>query len=382
MGSESIIGEGQDLCADRGRSKRSNSQSCEAAATPDRAESDFHGGHRGSSSAEEYIDLCGGDPDYRHSELFCDGDAHEEPPSKRPKLCSDLIPVSDNTSTNNATKATNLLSDEELIYSKTDFENLQRAEARSRQDLDLERLAHADTKNKLDTTTEDLRVCDETLNEMKYRHSVRMTSDAKSLEAHTENHERKLRNLQEGFEQEKKRIELAKEEALRGLKTQIDVLRQEGIEALKCLKTQFETDLHIKNGDMKELKTQFEALRREKDEDQKALRNEIEGICQEKETLAAQLNITSRDLAATREKFASHRDDTSTRNAELEDELKILYEEQEMSKELHETRVLLNKKLETRVKSYDKKLSEAREKLKRSQAGSSSPQSLVLKYNY
>lgn len=358
MAPEVNVVEGQNLCEDRVRHKRSESESHKDPESAQHAGSVFHEHLRGSHGPRKQAGLTGdgvsGDKSCQHNH---DKKAHSEPLNKQPELPSnsgDILETTSNTS-NSGT-----LSDNEPPSLKAHFKQGQDAEAMSKRELELERNAHSGTKAKLQSTTIALEAVERKFEEKTRSHTA-LAVLQKEAQQKVREREQHIQDLKSHHEHLHYSVVSAKDEDLRVLQIQLESLTKKSEESLKAVKT--------------------EAVATTQERDKifkfsKALQSQLTAAKKEKEELVLKIqemqDSNNRKFESMRENYAANQRKAKSSRSKLEEELQNANEEHQTAKELYEAEKTVNKKLEARNKNLEKRSSEAKEKVKTLLAGQSS----------
>lgn len=351
------VEERQDLGEDRVQHKRSKSESYQGLETPQHAESFFHGYHRRTLDPKEQIDLTEDRvPGDRFYQRIHDEEAHSESLDMQPELYNKDADIVEKINVKNKTESSSKISGGKVLVPIAHLERLQDGEATSKQELRLERDAHSNTKAMLHSTTTALEAVEKELAKMTRSHTVvaALLNDARQ----------ELKKDQDYHQS----IVLAKDEEMRAMKDSLESVCKKSDESLKAIR--MEADDAIQQRDEairfhKALDSQITAVRKEKEEHVLRMQEELDSkICA--------LEANQQNLAIVQGKLTANRAKANSAMSKLREEIETANEDHEASKELHEAQKTLNRTLENKNKLLEKRSSEAKEKIKHLQSGSSS----------
>lgn len=354
---------------DRVQHKRSKSESHQGLETPQPSEWVLHDHHRRSREPKEKPSLTEGEvPGDRSCQHIHDKIAHSELTNTQPELYSNSADVIETISTENETETSSTLSGDELLNSKAHLEQLRNAEATSKQELQLEREAHSETKAKLQSIITALESTEKNFVEKMRKHSISTKLCKDAQQRSRETHEQQLQELRVQHEDRYQSVVLSKDEEVRALKIELESVSEKNEESLKASRREVD-DANQQRDDaisiQKALLSQLAAARKQKED--------YVLMMQEKsDTKDRELDDAQDQLEATRDKLAANQSKSDSIIAKLREEMKTANEDHQTSKALHEAQKTLNKTLENKNKLLEKRSSEAKEKLKNLQAGSSS----------
>lgn len=371
MAPEVNVVEGQNLCEERVRHKRSKSESHRDPASAQNPGSVFQEYFRGSHGPKKEAGLAeDGLPGDRSCQHIHEEKAHFDPLNKQLELFSNSADISE-TRTN--TTSSDTLSENEHPNSKAHFEQVQDAEATSKRELELERNAHSGTKAELQSITTSLEAVEKRLKE-KTRSYTALAGLHKDAQQRVKEREQHIEYLKFDHEHQYQSLASAKDEDLRALQIQLESVTKKSAESLKVAKAETEVATRERDEACKSCeisKSRLAAVMRGNEDRTLSMQEQLDGRIRQLDAQQKQLDATQDNLDSMQDELAENRIEANKIISKLQKDLQIAIEDCQASRDLFEAERLLNKALNTKNNQLEKRSTDAKEKLKETQAGSS-----------
>lgn len=315
-----------------------------------------HGSHQRGSTPNAPIDLT---RNARHPENKSRKHVHRNDPhfktsssSKQSARPSDRFTKSETART---TSPDSKFSSKDFQSSQAGPDPFQDSSAQIQKKLDLERRAHLQTKNELIASTEALKEKEKNLRDQIADRAALIMWHEEKQQKLKHDQQKQLQSMRVTVEQNFAPTIAAQEEALEALSIEVQTVRKDADEKTRMIQ---------ENLDAKD------CLLSEKDEAIKVLDTEVLTV---KEDSNEKIRSMQENLDAKDRALEAAKTESTARITQLETSVRA----HEASEKLHEAYLLVNEEYarkftrqDTRNKNLDKKWSEAKEKLKSSQAGS------------